>query len=260
MTKTRKDRLGLVLILALIGCLGAVGGFAAHLHNAENAFDPITLCPNGRDPSAVTEVLLDLTDPLSADQSRALRVRLRHLAQIELRKHELLTIWGVGEFEDGSLRRLFSRCNPGRESNWLYQDPARVEARFDSLFGDSLSRLAKSLVLNGHSPSSPILESIQEISELPEFDDSRAPRRIIVVSDMLQNTGRFSNYRAGSSYAALRKAPAFRALHADLRDTPIEIVYLPRRRDAALQGPEHRGFWRQYLMGCGAQRVEFSRL
>lgn len=260
MTKVQKDRLGAALIaVILLGMLGAAG-FALRAHQAERAVDSQTLCPIGQQPVAVTEVLIDLTDPFSSDQARAMRQMLRHLAQVELRRQELLSVWGVGDFEDGSLRRLFTRCNPGRESNWFYQDPVAIEARFDSLFGDTLARLAASLTLTQHASRSPLIESIQELSELPELCGQPGPRRIILISDMLQNSSRFSQYRRGSNYEAFRRSRVFSALRADLHGTTVEVVYLPRKRDAALQGPEHREFWRHYLRDCQAAQVAFTRL
>lgn len=258
--RSKEDLLGLALIAGCIVLLGTAGGYGVYRHGAL-VHDPFTLAQKGHRDVGVTEAIIDTSDPLTPAQGEALRIRFRHLAQFELPENALLTVWGLGDFgKDGLLVRLFSLHNPGREANWFDHDPEQVAADFDRLFGDPLAAVAESLTTTRHSAVSPILESVQDVGEQPEFADATGPRRVLIVSDMLQNTKRFSTYRDGYDYSALLQSPACHALRADLRGATVEVIYLPRPRDAAFQGPEHRMFWRKYLTDCGASRVTIERL
>ena len=133
-------------------------------------------------------------------------------------------------------------------------------ARRDSLFGQPLEKAIGALIEARTAPHSPILEGVEEVTELKDFIEARGGKRIILASDLLQNSTSFSNYHHGCNFDALAHSTAFQSLKGRLTGVGVDILYVPRRRDAELQGADLRSFWRRSLQLCGATRVTFERL
>ncbi len=242
---------GILIGLSLVFLLG-IGTAALCVGRGE--LEPGTLCRKDRPRAGGTIVLIDVTDPYTANQAQALRARLGRLVQTELRTNEWFAIWVLGDFEEGTLRKPFCACSPGTSSNWLISNPIQTKDRFDSLFAHPLARLLDTLSVVHHAERSPIMEAVQELTEQKEFSPNLGVRRLIIVSDLLQNTARLSQYRART-----RSQPS-QSPTGDLRGVHVEVLYIERRRDAAYQGSAHRQFWRKYLHRSGATSVDFERL
>lgn len=213
-----------------------------------------------RPPKGTMLVILDKTDPMTSQEQQAVTERVRSLARHELRKGERLSIWAIGDHEDGTLSKEFCLTSPGFTANGLTDNARMVRARFDSSFARPVDATLADVTRRETAATSPIMESLREVGELKEFVDVQGPRRILIVSDMLQHSRVYSQYGSARDFAALRRLPAWRELRAGLEGVSVEIVYLHRPRDARYQDAFHREFWRQYFAGCGASQVVFSRV
>ncbi|WP_321337331.1 hypothetical protein [uncultured Cohaesibacter sp.] len=118
------------------------------------------------------------------------------------------------------------------------------------------------------SHESPILEQIQSVSRLPGFGTARQ-KRLILVSDMLQNTQerQFCHTQGHlPSFAKFKTSDYFgRVQPASLTGADV-TVYMPIRGQLG-QKPypyctedELRTFWRDYFNDAGARTVEFIRI
>lgn len=122
---------------------------------------------------------------------------------------------------------------------------------------------------NRQSRESPILEQIQSLSRLPAFSERSGHKKLIVVSDMLQNTAdlQFCTTQGHlPSYFSFKESPEFdRVRPASLKGTDVTIYMLVRGAlgqppYAFCTEPELTLWWRELLTDAGAQSVEVIRI
>ena len=243
-----RDLIGFFNLIVVAGILGAISYAAFVLKPAE--YDSQTLCLVGTVPPHRV-VVIDKTDLYSREQARS-------IADVILSERNYLA---VGERlslyelnESGQLRNTnrFSLCNPGagEQVNPLYRNPDRVQARYEALFAEPLDRALADLILPKNAPSSPIIEALARLSQDPAFDRTVPGRRIVLVSDMLQNSEIFSVYGRGRGElrdrvpSARVVANAIRETYGDnLRGVEIEIRLIPRDRWEQEQRGDLRRYW-----------------
>ena len=251
-----KDILGFLNILIVIGILGGISYAALILRPAD--FDADTLCLDGEIPPHLA-VVIDKTDLYSREQ--ALSIEELVLASRDgLDIGEQLTLFELDARGELVNTNNFSLCNPGRgeQINPLYRNPRRVEARYQALFEEPLQAALADLVEPKESPASPILESLARLAVSPEFDGERPARRVVLVSDMLQNSQLFSVYgRARGDLANRLPDPYQVALALEeeygraLIGVEIDIYIIPRRNWEQDQATILRGYWDQVFRNLG---------
>ncbi len=135
-----------------------------------------------------------------------------------------------------------------------------MAAQCESLFWSPLVSVLRSVPAHAGANRSPILSAIQELSEQDEFAGRVAARRLVVVSDLFENSAATSFYRQRPDFNAVRALPTFAALRANLRGASVEVLYITRPGDGQIVGVRVREFWREYFQLCGAGSVTFQRL
>ena len=243
-----KDILGLFNILVVLAILAAISYAALMLRPAE--FDPDTLCLTGETPPHVG-LVIDKTDLYSPEQAGAIEALvLETRDQLEIGEHlSLFELDARGELvnTDG-----FSLCNPGRgeQINPLYRNPQRVEARYQARFEGPLQAALADLAEPKESPASPILESLARLAVSEGFDVDTPRRRVLLVSDMLQNSQLFSVYGGarGDLESRLpdprRVAEAIKADYGEaLQGVAIDVYIIPRRGWEPDQATILRAYW-----------------
>lgn len=234
--------------LLIVVTLAAVGGLvfvklsaAAHVQRSKD-----TLCPVDG-PEAVTVVLLDATDDLPEPSKIQLRTRLVDVAET-LRPNEQLELRILSPAEPGGVR-LFLKCNPGDGlglSEWT-DNPEMARRRWLREFRQPLdSALAE--IGPAEAATSPIMKAIQRIA-LESFDGRRradVPKRLIIVSDMIEHDQDYSQYTGDLSYERFQASPAYKKLRTDLDDVEVTIEYLQRLRPK-LDSGQHIEFWRKWV-------------
>jgi hypothetical protein len=259
---TKADRQGLV-IFAFIGALIVAAVTAKMmLQSGQVRTDPDTLCPT-RSTYAHTVVLIDKTDPLSEGQRRAFRSLIKEIREI-LEIREKLSIFVLDDTNYSAPAAAFALCNPGTgaDANELTQNPRKIHRNYLARFGAPLDRVIDDLSLGEEARTSPIMEMIQSVSFVSDFDATFAPRRLFIVSDMMQNTPEYSHYRSGGKrskvldFDRFRQSPRMAAVATNLDRVDVRIVYLIRPRTGALQTREHILFWEQFFAEAGARVTE----
>ena len=93
------------------------------------------------------------------------------------------------------------------------------------------------------------MEKIQAISITAFPRKTTIPRRIIIISDMLQHTPDHSHYTTVPDFKTFEKTPAYRKVWTDLRGVEIDILYVNRHGAEAtrIQGRRHVDFWEAYF-------------
>ncbi|MEA1941985.1 MAG: hypothetical protein U9P68_07060 [Pseudomonadota bacterium] len=251
-----RDLIGLFNLVIIAAVLGAISYAAFVLKPAE--YDSQTLClADSTPPHSV--VVIDKTDLYSSAQADA-------IGDLILRARDALAVgerFSLYELnESGELRNTnrFSLCNPGagEQVNPLYRNPERVQARYNALFAEPLDRALADLVTPKDAPSSPIIEALARLGQDPSFDRTVPRRRIVLVSDMLQNSEIFSVYGRRRGTFEQRVPPPgavadiIRETYGDsLRGVELEIRLIPRDSWEAEQRGVLQAYWSEVFRRLG---------
>lgn len=251
-----KDILGVFNILIIIGILGAISYAAVVLQPAE--YDSETLCLAGETPPHVG-IVIDKTDLYSAEQADDIgSLVLANRDRLSI--GERMTLFELDARGELVNTNGFSLCNPGRgeQINPLYRNPSRVEARYQALFEEPLQSALADLVEPKQSPASPIVESLARLSVSEDFDPTTPGRRIVLVSDMLQNSQLFTVY-GGNRESLAQRLPnpslVAQAVEAEFGDSlagvTIEIYLIPRRGWEQTQATVIQAYWAEVFRQLG---------
>ena len=233
--------------------IAAIGGVVLVQSFKGEAVDD-RLCPKNSGPVAGLAVLLDLTDALNPVQHK----RLRGLLDKRIADAEQGTLIAVGAVRaDASERDAdFARCKPatGEKANELYQNPRLIEERYRKEFLEPFEAIVSAMLDSPAANRSPIMESLQALLvSAPGFVDASYPRRVIIVSDLIQNSEAFSFYRGDSWRRFVRSQDAER-LAGRLRGVEVEICRIPRP-GAKIDKAAVDDFWVNYLDRAAASRI-----
>jgi hypothetical protein len=180
-------------------CVVAGVGIAA-IVSQPVARDESSLClkpqPGAGDVSTETAhhlLIIDKTDKWNGAQEARLR-KLITTMRDQLGINERLSIFVFSTFPEPGFPPRFSLCNPGRASDtnlWI-SNPRRWEKRYMESFGRPLDDIIADLTSASEGPVSPILEILIDITNREEFYSRHIPKRVVVVSDMLQNSDMYT--------------------------------------------------------------------
>ena len=240
---------------AFVAAIAIAGGAAwAYFSRPSDELDA-QLCPAGG-PKGHYVLLVDKTDPLTFTQKEAFQVRLRELVQHRTPKGYLLSVFVLGESFRDNARPLVELCNPGDGSDRsaLTANLARLKHRFDDGFIAPLMAEADALQAATPSKTSPIFEMLQLVG-INAFQSHgvKGERRLVVMSDMLQNTTQFSMYRGAVDFQAFARSDYGRKVQAQLPGVEVELDVL--MNTPQLQTRRQLKFWEDYFDKAGARIV-----
>lgn len=248
--RRQKNLIG-VTALIVVGCL-LVGAVFLRISVATQTRGLDNCTPDG--PSALNIIAIDVTDELSGVQRLALRNEFVRILE-SLDVDEAIQIWrvapSVSEVPEAAGPLL---CNPGNVANRWFQNPGQVEAAYTERFWTPLMTQMDALLEGSASDASPIMESLQAMA-LRVFDNPDfagvARRRLVLASDMIQNTPAHSQLRGVEPFEAFEQTRIYRQLRTDLlAGVRVEILYI--RRPSQPPYGEHIYFWRRYFSASGA--------
>jgi hypothetical protein len=151
------------------------------------------------EPVANTVILLDHSESV-ADQTRD-EIIARAMAHIreKVQVNERVSIFSISDLSRKSLKPLVSLCRPPDEGNRLTESVKLVQKKFQENF-DKPVRKALASTLSG-AKQSPIAQAITDVSLSQYLRGQR--NSLLIFSDMLEHTERFSLYRCTSSKAVV---------------------------------------------------------
>ena len=210
------------------------------------------MCP--ADPTSVTILLVDVTDPMNVAQRQDFMNQLARLKN-SIPRYGKLIVTKVDATSDTLLAPVIVRCNPGTAAdvNDATGDPAAVQKQWSEGFDRPLQQAFDRIAGASGADHSPILESVQSVA-LTEFQKPAVegkPRRLIVASDLLQNTADISFYKTLPEPAAFIGSPAFRKARTDLRGVEVELWMLERSDAASTQPRSLADLWDRLITAQG---------
>jgi hypothetical protein len=222
--------------------------------------DRETLCPSDG-PRSVTVVLLDTSDSLSVLARTELKVALEDLAY-KTPIHGLLELRVIPSPNPGGTI-AFSKCNPGDGSNLseITAAPQLVRRRWQAGFREPLEQALRAGFDGADAKSSPIMESIQQITaeRFASDVDQLKERRLIIASDMIQNSDGYSQYKGDLSYERFQKSSAYQRLQANLYGAAVSIIYVPRS-GVNINSVSHLSFWERWINASNGTLVAAKRV
>lgn len=258
-TRRRRGRsnssAGVILIVLVCAVFVLLGGTYVYKRQNHVAIHPETYCPVAG-PKGVTVLLIDRTDSFNAIQRAALSAEFQSLIA-SLKKYERLDLYTISPDNPVVLQPEFSLCNPGQGSdlNPLIANPERAMRRWSEAFDKPLDHTLDAALEQTTASRSPILESIQSIS-ITAYRDRLIlgkPKRLIVVSDMLQHSDALSHYGQGANFTSFAASDRYRQVQTDLSGVDIEVLYIHRPTSRSRQGQSHVEFWQRFFHDQGGR-------
>jgi hypothetical protein len=249
------DALGLALLGAMFASIAAaVGGFAAL---RAPPTDPTTLCRTDRPLRAYTLILVDSTDHLAPRHKKRLAAIVRQ-ERARLSAYDRLTILSLRPENPHEPRQLFSLCLPRdpRLANPLFENPQRVQQRWDDRVGKALAAATRRAGGGGAGRTSPIVEALDAAVADPDFV-AAAQRRLVLVSDLLEHDPQgFSLYHDGAALAGFLASRPDAV--PDLSGVSVRIAAIDRPEAVVRQAAARRDFWAPFFAASHARAVAWD--
>lgn len=208
--------------------------------------DAETLCPK-TGPVEQVLVLVDVTDPVGSIAQADILNQLDAIADGLPRGglFELRTL----KTGDSRTNTIFSTCNPGDGSDldhWT-GNPEAARKRWTESFDGPLKAAMDEALHAESADTSPIMAGAQQIAvdRLGSQHAESIPNRLIIVSDLLENTPAFSMYRSGPDFDAYLASSAPAEFGTDLAGATVEVWLLRRGRD--FLGSDLADFWADWV-------------
>ena len=183
------------IVASALAGVALVGFFAAPSLLRGPPRDQETLCPK-TGPIGQTLILVDKTDPWSEVQAGRLKTLVKQIGET-LPADRLLSIYVFSDVFEPGFPALVSLCNPGRTASELIGNPRREYVKWVEKFGRPLDEALKVLLQPAKGNQSPIIEAIGDVVSRRENRVAEGERKLVLVSDMLQNSGQFTVFGTG---------------------------------------------------------------
>ncbi len=255
-----KHLVGGVLATLAIGVLAA-GAYVYATAARPPVLDSASLCPiNG--PRSITVALLDSTDDIPDIAKREVRTALTDLAET-LPPYGLLEIRLLDADAVGG-RTVFAKCNPGDGSNLseYTSNPRLAKKRWMDDFREPLDQALETGFRPLPGKVSPIMETVQRIA-VDRFTGRAAeqvPKRLLLISDMIEHEGDYSQYAGDLSYDRFKASRAYRKVRTDLHGADVEIYYIQRNAGKPLNSVDHIRFWADWIRDNNGRLKQATKL
>ena len=228
--------------------------------------DPIerdrkTLC-RSEGPSSIMAILLDRTDSFGPNTKSDLKNQI--IGKLDSTKeNDEISVFTVDSMHKKSLEPIIQVCNPGDpdSADPLISNPEKIRRHWKEKFRQPLEDVLNDLLEEKESPYSPIMESVQSVS-ITHFQSTKRrsiPRRLIIISDLLQNSGAISFYRDQPNFDRFKRTLESRGLNPDLRGVDIELWLIQRRQPQQGDGGTLLRFFKSWLSEHGGTVVRVLR-
>lgn len=213
------------------------------------------LCPKDG-PHKEFVVLIDRTDPFSETQRKFVTQWILSLGQKQ-KQYERLSLYGLSADETSwNAEPHFSQCSPGNQANELYETKSKILAAYKKHFEDPLKHVLPEVMTNAVSSTSPLIEMIESIAKRPELSGRVPQRHFVIVSDMMQNSPGYTQYKLPIKYEEYEKLPFAKTHNVRLEGTTVTILYLEREQLQKYQDGVHVEFWERWFSDKGARILE----
>ena len=220
------------------------------------------LCPKATGPVGATVLLLDTSDPLTPKHRAELerlagQIASEHAGRMGIAPGELLAVYELTQ-DPGAPKQLAEVCRPFKNpKDRTWRDDIHRGRRFDERDWESFEDALASGFPERESapqPTSPLLETIAVLAarHVPgKRGDERFKVHLVVFSDLLQHSPRFSHYGPYPDAKDMRHRA--RDLLTDLTGAQVSLFRLERQKYAKWQTERHYYWWTELVQEQGGQ-------
>jgi len=248
---------GILLAIAGIAIIGGLGGGLWWVKHLRPQLDQETNCP-ASGPTGIHVILFDRSDPITDSQAQRIKQtieKLKNEAPFGLR-------FDIYTFEGDSTHVLDPKlriCALGKpeNANPLIENPEIIRRRYETRFAAVIDQTVSELLRASTQKTSPIIESIRaaSITSFGPIERGQIPLHITMISDMIQNTALYSQFKTESNFPVLARNNSWASLQPQLKGAGADILYLSRpkavRNGAQIQNRGHEAFWEQLIAAAG---------
>lgn len=247
-----------VVVIALIGI-----GTAVYFKGKSDEDRGDDYCSKSRQPAKIVAVAIDLSDPFDAVQSLNLQNKIRETIGT-LQRGDRLDIYEVNAPQGGLATRTFSMCNPGDPTTFesLTSNENDEDRNYKGKFNSSLTHALKVMDEQGSASQSPILESLRAIPPIsfpPEVSGSA--KRIILVSDLVQNTPTYSMFKSGEAdFEIFKSSPEYARAGTDFNGAKFDLLVISRSQYAKYQTRALLLWWEKFITANNGEVLGYKRI
>ena len=199
-------------------------------------------------PKSHTIILIDQTDKLSDRCTKQLKEIFDKLPET-IKPKETISIFSIYNNSDITITPILSLTNPGKNANQWYENIKHKREVFEKEFLTPLIKTTNGVNTKQESISSPIIETINNLIEWHKFSCKIPNRKLIIFSDMLQNSSHCSDYPSSKIVHPISEGcPKLNNM-----DNIIVVVYYILRQDKKhLQTQKHKKRWEKLFSDANA--------
>jgi hypothetical protein len=250
--RNRQRSYWLIASMSLLVVVAVIAGTLWWWTHQKPPLDANTLCPSSG-PLGHQVLLIDTTDPLNDAQKAAFDLILTRLAEKETPPGYLVSVFVLGDQFKTDAKPLVELCNPGdaQGHSQFTENLKQIQRRYRDRFLQPLFAQTAQMLRTEPAKESPILEMLQMVSlNAIAKRDVDGPRRLIVLSDLLQNSKPLSMYRDVPSYDDFAKSDYARKTRISFEGVEVEVWLL--QNASGEKQKRLSEFWQRYFLDNGA--------
>ncbi len=252
-SKQNKDTKGWFILGSCFLLVIFFGIFVYSYKMSNHSRDKVTQCRNDSFISKETAIIFDATDSFSDTQAILIKDKMNEIISESL-LDERFTFYILGK-EESKYKKEFAVCNPGdgTDKNNLTSNIRRIKKQWELKFHNKISSTVDKLIGENTAINSPIMKMIKFASVDTISPSKSTDKRLIIVSDMIEHTIRYSHYKNDLSYKNISSTPYIKQLKSHLQKTSVQIMYILREKDTSIQNRKHILFWENFISASGGQ-------
>jgi hypothetical protein len=256
----KANLLAVLLIIVSVFVAASIYLYREHLIKSKIELNKETLChENGA--YAYHVILIDNSEVYSPIQKADIKKRLNSLIN-NIKTNEKISFFIVNDESINSLNPVFSKCKirDGQNADDLIENRKKIIQKKKNKFDDPLGETIESITSKRNaSMTSPIFEMIQAVAVFGfplAGNTGEKTKRLVIFSDLLQNTNDFSFYRTTTENGSFWNTDYFKRVKTDLTGVDVKIFIL---RNKSQKVKELVVFWESLLRRYyNAQSIEFE--
>jgi hypothetical protein len=209
--------------------------------------------------SGKTVFVLDQTDSLSEQTRAEISARVTKIVDEKVKIGELVTVFSITELSKKNLTPTFSYCKPAQTAEGASQSQRFVSANYMKYFAKPLLAAINAPIVG--SKQSPIAQAIVDVS-LSSYLQHPSSARLVVFSDLLEHTERFSMYSYNHCQDGVGKFRASRGAavaRPSFNGVDIQLHIVPRQQISADTGKCRNAFWKWFFTDNGGPGAGFDQ-
>lgn len=197
----------------------------------------------GKEISGKTVIVLDTSDEVATQTRKEILDRVRDVIDRKVREGDLVSVFTVSELSKKNLVPAFAYCKPRRTGNEFTENPRMLERNYLTRFQRPLQDVMQAPIQG--SKQSPIAQSLIDLS-LSDFVRSKGNTNLIVFSDLMEYTDKFSLYKCAAGNQAIRSFRDSRGAtvaRPTFHNVDVQLNIIPRGDVNAAVGRCRDTFW-----------------